>query len=54
MGSRKGVAGSLQEERQTDELRQRHDQVQLGPGGAEPGQQGRSHRADAEAERQEC
>lgn len=48
------VGGRLQEQRQTDELRQRHDQVQLGPGGAEPGQQSCSHRTDAEAEWQEC
>lgn len=46
-----GVDGRLQEERQTDELRQRHGQVQLGPGGAEPGQQGCRHGTDAEAER---
>lgn len=44
------VGGRLQEQRQTDELRQRHAQVQLGPGGAEPGQQSCSHRTDAEAE----
>lgn len=53
MGKWAGVARGLQEQRQTDELRQTHGQVQPGPGGAEPGQQSCGHRTDAEAERQE-
>lgn len=46
-----GVDGRLQEQRQTGELRQRHGQVEVGPGGAEPGQQSCCHGTDAEAER---
>lgn len=42
-----------QEERQTDEQRQTHGQVQRGPGAAEPGQRGHAHRPQAEAEGQE-
>lgn len=43
----------LQVERQTDQLRQSHRQVQLCPGGAEPGQRSSTHRAQTEAERQD-
>lgn len=43
----------LQVERQADELRQRQRQVQLYPGGAEPGQRRNTHRPQTEAERQE-
>lgn len=41
------------EEWQTDEQRQTHDQMQRGPGAAEPGQWGHGHRPQAKAEGQE-